>query len=175
MLDLSVDGFWNSFFAIVVALPPLVAGWVPMVNEACGPDSTLGARTYYMVRLGIVDISAWVLPLALLAAVAGVAGIRDRYVHYVVASNWGSALFAWFMLPAALLNLFLPGADDIAALVTLGLFIACLVLAWRLTNAALAKGSAVASGVFAGMLVASFLTLLALQELFGIAPPPYAQ
>ena len=28
LLDLSADGFWNSFFAIVGALPALIAGWV---------------------------------------------------------------------------------------------------------------------------------------------------
>ncbi|MER9338061.1 hypothetical protein NKJ06_29550, partial [Mesorhizobium sp. M0293] len=28
LLDLSADGFWNSFFAIVVAAPALLVGWV---------------------------------------------------------------------------------------------------------------------------------------------------
>ena len=33
LLDLSADGFWNSFFAIVVALPALIVGWVGVANE----------------------------------------------------------------------------------------------------------------------------------------------
>ena len=100
LLDLSVDGFWNSFFAILVALPVLVVGWVPMANEAYGTASTLGERVSFIVRLAMVDLSVWVLPMAALALVAGVIGVKDRFVPYVVATNWGNALFAWFMLPA---------------------------------------------------------------------------
>jgi hypothetical protein len=28
LLDLSADGFWNSFYAIVLALPAMFVGWV---------------------------------------------------------------------------------------------------------------------------------------------------
>lgn len=170
MLDLSADGFWNSFFAIVVALPPLVAGWAPIAAELTGADAGFSARLSVLVRLAIVDIGAWLLPLAALAAFAGQVGIRDRFVHYVVATNWGAALFAWFMLPAALLRLFRPDAGEFAVALSLGIFFACLVLAWRLTNAALGKGAAMASGVFTAMLLASFITLFTLQNLLGIAP-----
>jgi len=169
LLDLSVDGFWNSFFAIIVAAPVLIAGWAPMAGELAGSDASFGARSLYMLRLALVDIGAWVLPIAGLAAVAGLAGIRDRFVHYVVASNWGSAVLAWFMLPAVLLRLFAPGAADLAAAISLGIFLACLVLLWRLTNAAIDRGAGVATGVFAGMLIASILTLLALQDVLGVA------
>jgi hypothetical protein len=170
LLDLSVDGFWNSFFAIVVALPALVVTWVPIANEACGPDSTLAIRLSYMMRLGLADIGSWVLPLAALAAAAGYAGIRGRFAHYVVATNWGSALFSWFMLPASLMRLVAPGAEEFAMLLSLGIFLGCLVLSWRLTNAAIDRGPVMASGVFAGMLVASIVTLFALQDILGIAP-----
>ena len=33
LLDLSADGFWNSFFAIVIAAPALIVGWVGIANE----------------------------------------------------------------------------------------------------------------------------------------------
>lgn len=170
LLDLSVDGFWNSFFAVVVALPVLVVAWVPIANEAFGSGSTFGMRLSYMLRLAMVDIGSWVLPIAALAAVAGYAGIRDRFVHYVVATNWGGALFAWFMLPASLLRLVAPGAAEFATLLSLGIFLGCLILSWRLTDAAIDKGGAMATGVFAGMLVTSIVTLLALQDLLRLSP-----
>lgn len=170
LLDLSVDGFWNSFFAIVVALPALLVGWVPLAGELAGPEARFAGRVLLLVRLAIVDIGSWVLPLAALAAVASYAGIRDRFVHYVVASNWGSALFAWFMLPASLLRLFVPGAAEAATALSLGIFLGCLVLSWRLTDAAIDKGPAVTTGVFGGMLIASILTLFALQDILNIAP-----
>ena len=170
LLDLSVDGFWNSFFAIVVALPVLVVGWVPMANEAYGTASTLGERVSFIVRLAMVDLSVWVLPMAALALVAGVIGVKDRFVPYVVATNWGNALFAWFMLPASLLNLIFPGAADLTISLSLLIFLGTLVLSWRLTNAALNKGPMMASGVFVGTLFFAIMLLFLLQDLFGIAP-----
>ncbi|MEO3386551.1 transporter [Mesorhizobium sp. CAU 1741] len=169
LLDVSADGFWNSFFAILVAMPVLVVGWVPLANAAF-PDSTISERIGVMVRIAMVDIGAWVLPIVVLALVARHIGIRDRFVHFVVASNWGSALFAWFMLPASLLRLVFPGTDELALVLSLGIFLASLVLSWRLTNASLEKGPGVASGVFGAMLLASLLVLFALQDLLGVAP-----
>jgi hypothetical protein len=128
LLDLSLDGFWNSFFAIVVAGPALLASWAPLAAELSGAGAGFGARLSMLARLALVDVGAWVLPLAALAAAASYAGIRDRFVHYVVASNWASAIFAWM------------------------------------------KGAAVASAVFAGMLVASILTMFALQDILRVGP-----
>ncbi|MBW7947607.1 MAG: transporter [Sphingomonadaceae bacterium] len=170
LLDLSLDGFWNSFFAIVVALPPMLASWVPLAGELSGADASFGLRLSMLARLAVVDAGAWVLPLAALAAVAPYAGIRHRFVHYVVATNWGSAIFAWLTLPVSLIRLVFPGSGDLAPSLSLLVFIATLVLLWRLTDAALEKGPTVASGVFAGMLVASLLTLFALQDILGVAP-----
>lgn len=170
LLDVSVDGFWNSFFAIVWAAPAMLAGWAPLANEMAGADSGLAGRLFLVVRLAIVDIGAWVLPIAALAAIAGAIGIRDRFVHYVVASNWASVIFAWFMLPASLWRLVGGQTDELATTLALGIFLASLVLSWRLADAALGKGAAVTTGVFVGMLFASILTLFALQDLLGMGP-----
>jgi len=170
LLDLSLDGFWNSFFAIVVAGPAMLASWVPLAGDLAGADASFGLRLSMLVRLALADLGAWVLPLAALAAVAPYADIRHRFVHYVVASNWGSAIFAWMTLPVSLMRLFVPGADDLAIGLSVAVFIATLVLYWRLTDAALEKGPATATAVFAFMLVASLLTLFALQDILRIGP-----
>lgn len=169
LLDLSVDGFWNSFFAIIVALPVLVVGWVPLAKDAYGVGSSLGERLSFILRLAIIDISVWVLPLAALAIVAGFIGVKDRFVPYVVATNWGSALFAWFMLPASLLTLIFPDAADLSMTLSLLIFLGTLVLSWRLTNSALGKGPIIATGVFTGTLFFAILVLFLLQDLLGIA------
>ncbi len=63
-----------------------------------------------MLRLAMVDLGAWLLPLVALGLAARSIGIRGRYVHYVVATNWASAIVVWLMLPPSLLRLFAPGA-----------------------------------------------------------------
>lgn len=170
LLDLSADGFWNSFFAIVVAAPALIVGWVGIANEIGDPDAFAG-RLGMLIRLATVDIGSWVLPLVALALVAPRAGIGGRFVHYVVASNWASAIIAWLMLPSALLRLFLPSTSEISSLVSLFLFALSALLTWRMTNASIGKGAAVGTAVFIGMFIASLLVLFGLQALLGIDIP----
>lgn len=169
-LDLSADGFWNSFFAIVVAAPALIVGWVGLANEIGDPNAFAG-RFSVLIRLATVDIGAWVLPLVGLALVAPRAGIGGRFVHYVVASNWASAIIAWMMLPAALIRLFLPSTNEFAVLASLLLFALSMILTWRMTNVAIGRGAAVGTAVFAGMFVASLVVLFGLQALLGIGAP----
>ena len=173
LLDLSADGFWNSFFAIVVAAPAMIVGWVGTANEIGDPNAFAG-RLGMLIRLATVDLGSWLLPLVALALVASRAGIGDRFVHYVVASNWASAITAWMLLPSALIRLFLPSGNPVAELVWLALVVLSLVLTWRMTNAAIGKGAAVGSAVFAGMLVVSLAVLFGLVALLGITVPTAA-
>jgi len=173
LLDLSADGFWNSFFAIVVAAPAMIVGWVGTANEIGDPNAFAG-RLGMLVRLATVDLGSWLLPLVALALVASRAGIGDRFVHYVVASNWASAITAWMLLPSALIRLFLPSGNPVAELVWLVLVVLSLVLTWRMTNASIGKGAAVGSAVFAGMLVVSLAVLFGLVALLGITVPTAA-
>jgi hypothetical protein len=170
LLNLSADGFWNSFFAIVVAAPALIVGWVELANEIGDPNAFAG-RLGMLIRLATVDIGSWVLPLVALALVAPRAGIGGRFVHYVVASNWASAIIAWLMLPSALVRLLLSSTNEISSGVSFVLFLLSMVLTWRMTNATIGKGAAVGTAVFVGMFVASLLVLFGLQALLGINIP----
>jgi hypothetical protein len=168
-LDVSADGFWNSFFAIVVAFPALCVGWTSLAIELS--ELGVGGRFSIAFRLAIIDITSWILPLLVLGLIARTVGVADRYPHFVVASNWGSALLAWLMLPASILGLFYSGPDDVADSVSLVIFLAAMVLTWRLTNAVLAKGAAVASAIFFAVVVAGIFLIFFLQSLFGLQGP----
>ncbi|EKF41193.1 hypothetical protein NA8A_16908 [Nitratireductor indicus C115] len=165
MLDLSADGFWNSFFAIAVALPALAIGWVMAANDMV-LEGAFASRPVLLVQFILTDLGAWVLPYGLLALAMRPAGIADRFVHYVVASNWAQALFSWLMLPALLIRLLLPDAEELANGITFFLFLLTLVLAWRLTNIAIGKGAAVATAVFVSMFIASIGVLVAFEAIW---------
>ncbi|WP_292899342.1 transporter [Nitratireductor sp.] len=167
LLDLSADGFWNSFFAILVAFPPMVVGWAAISNELAGVE-IFASRFSLFTRLMMTDLATWIVPYAILALAARPAGIADRFVHYVVANNWASALFAWVTLPAMLMRLLFPEAADLANLVTFLIFLATMVLSWRLTNVAIGKGPAVATAVFAAMFAASLAVLFTFEGLLGL-------
>jgi len=167
-LDISVDGFWNSFYAVPVSLPALLINWLAFANEAEALMLLPMSRLEIVLRLALSSIGSWILPLVGLLAVAKQARIADRLIHYVVASNWASALLTWMMLPPTLLQIFFPALAEIAMFLSLVLFFLTLFLSWRVTVVALAKGAAMGTGVFFGMLVASIATLLILQSLLGI-------
>ncbi|WP_311030027.1 transporter [Mesorhizobium koreense] len=167
-LDLSVDGFWNSFFAVAIALPALIVNWVTIADSYGDLAVDFNDRFAIFIRLGIIDLAAWLLPLAGLAAVARTVRLADRYVHYVVASNWATAIVAWLMVPPAALLLILPDETDLAWFLSIAIFIASQIFVWRMTNVAIGKGATIASAVYAGMLVASIVILIALQWLLGL-------
>lgn len=172
LLDLSADGFWNSFFAILVAAPALIVGWVGLANDFAVQSAEFNDRLSTVVSLALVDISAWIVPLVVFALVARRAGVGDRFVHYVVASNWTSAIIAWLMLPAALLHMLLPDdSQGFGSLLSLALFGLSMALTWRMTNAAIGKGAAIGSAVFASLFVVSLIALLAMKSLLGISVP----
>lgn len=168
LLDISVDGFWNSFFAILVALPALLISWLSFANEAEALMLLPGSRFDILARLVISGIASWVIPLIGLGVVAPYVRIADRYVHYVVATNWATALIAWMMLPPTLLQIFFPQFDELATLLSLVIFFVTMFLSWRVTVAAIGKGPAVGTGVFFAMVVASTVILLALHSLLGV-------
>lgn len=173
LLDLSADGFWNSFFAILYAAPPMFLGWVVFERVNVLPGVEFFAdRVSVIASLALVDLAGWLLPLLGLALVARPAGIAHRFVPYVVASNWGTVILSWLMLPVTLLRVVLPEAGSLTEFLAFVLFVAIIVLDWRLTNVAIARGPAVASMVYVGMLAASFAVLLVLQGLFGLVPLP---
>ncbi len=169
LLDVSSDGFWNSFYAIVLTVPVLGVTWVTYTNEIADPGDDLAVRLGTVVLFALVDVSAWVVPIVVLALVAGPLGIGDRFVHYVVASNWGSVITAWLVLPPAVLEL--VGFDDeslVIALMYLAIFFAAMVFLWRLTNAALQKGPLMATTVFTGMVATGIFVYYLLQSQFGL-------
>lgn len=171
LLDLSADGFWNSFYAIVLALPALAMNWVPVATDTLGADATAAAKLGYVLRLAVVDLGSWVLPLLALALASSAIGVRDRFVHYVVATNWATVPMVWIMLPPSLMAIFVPQSGDFVSIIALVLFVVTMVLTWRVTNAAIGKGPAVGTGVFAGMFVASIIVMILLQSLVGIELP----
>jgi len=167
-MDLSVDGFWDSFMAIPLAAPPLLVGWIASAGDYLAKPGTDGSRLSIVAANGVVELAAWIIPLLLLGLVARAGGIADRFIPYVVSTNWASVIIAWYMLPISLLRLLTPESQDLIASLSLVFFLATMVFVWRLTNAAIGKGAAVSTAVFTAMFVVSIATVYLFAWLLGI-------
>jgi hypothetical protein len=170
-MDISVDGFWNSFFAIVVALPALLIGWLIAANDVIGmaPDEGRGQLSLLM-RLAVIDLGVWVIPIAGFVVLAKPLGLAGRVVHLVVAYNWGEALIGWLTLPVAVVFMIWSPERATADAIMIMVFLVVAALNWRLINAALDKGPALGSAVFAGIFVGSVVVLLVLESMLGVLP-----
>ena len=166
-LDLSADGFWQSFAAIFVALPPLALSWVAseMVTGGGAQDETSSFVTYG--AHAVADVLAWLLPVLILMMAARPIGYSRKIVPLVVATNWGGALLAWAVVPYWLL-LILFGAGEGTAFIGLLVTIATVTATMRLIYFALGKDFAAAVAITVMMIVASLMSYGAVMDVTGV-------
>ncbi len=142
--ELSVEGFWRSFFAFAIVAP----GYAVLVYiEHAEAPVAAGAP-----RIFAVDGIAYVLqcvayPLAMVYLCRAI-GRWDRYVGFVVALNWSVVLQMALIVPARLL-----AASGVAAGAGDTLFyfavIAVLLYQWFITVTALEVSGWTATGAVA--------------------------
>ncbi len=168
-LDLSADGFWDSFWALPLSLPPLILGWTLTADNVASATGIDASRLSIILRLAIVDLVNWLLPLVVLALAAKRIGIAKRFVPYVVASNWASVIIVWFGLPVVLLSMLSQDAQSLGAILSLCIFVISMVLFWQLTSVALEKDTSTTATVYIGVLIVSLLVVIILPAMLGVA------
>ncbi|MBA8877353.1 hypothetical protein [Phyllobacterium myrsinacearum] len=169
--DLSEDGFWQSFHAITVSLPPLILGWIVFANDMVAFQPEVGTRLSVIGRVAFVDLASWVLPLVVLLLLTARIGLGNRFGVYVITSNWGSAVTSWLAAPATVIRVLLPGSTTLATIFGLALYMFVLVLTYRLTYVALKKSHAYTAAFFAILVIGSIFLMIGLQEMLGISLP----
>ena len=166
-LDMSADGFWQSFSAILVALPPMALSWIEFEGvERQDPVGEAGAITIYGAHI-IADLLAWVLPIFVLILVARRVGYAKKVVPVIVATNWGGALLSWVFAPYWLLILMF-GPGGAMALLGVLVTIASIALTVRLIFFATGKDLMGAAAITVLMIVASLMSYGAVMDVTGV-------
>jgi hypothetical protein len=157
--DVSVDGFWRSFYAIVLILPAYVfialAERLRILTDSLPDDDFDGGA--FLVNKGLSLVLDWVTLPILLALLAGVLGIGRTYAAFIVARNWGAVLaIAPFGVIALLFLLGILGSDfaNVASLVIL-------VVVIRFNYLIARRALGVDVGFAVGLVVADFAVSLA--------------
>ena len=169
-LNTDADGFWRSFYAILIALPPMLIGWVELAARLTGGSDETALRLINTFKLATIDITVWLVPLVIIGFLSRSLGLERRFSTYVVATNWTSALFAWIYAPLSFLNLLLPDLSAVFAGIGFGLFLVTLLLSYRLTRAALQRPHSFAGPFFVSVIVGSIMLTIILQNLAGFMP-----
>jgi hypothetical protein len=169
--DLTVEGFWRSFFAIVLGAPGYLLtaiavreGMLGNTDPAAGPTGGAFLADAIVGYLGV-----WLALPLLFALVARRLGVSGTFPTFVVARNWASVIET---VPAAAVALaFLTGliGSEFAALLMAVLLIVLLRYDYLVARRSLSVGGGFALAVVAVDFLLNLLISSASDALFAAA------
>ena len=148
LLDVSIEGFWRSFQAVLWIVPfhtLIILALTHTSAEAETPVPWTGEYISLMVRFALFPLVALLLTRIL--------GLTQRYVPLVAACNWASVLQSAFLAISLLLISLLPEADR--PMLQFVCFSATLVYSWFVMRSALATTGLIAFGFVLADVVSS--------------------
>lgn len=164
--DLSVDGFWRSFGAVVLVAPSYVLAVLAERRIAIetGLSDQSGASFFVQNVLGLgIDWVALPLVLALLAQPLGIA---RHYPEFVVARNWGAVIAAVPFGAIGLLILLGLLGGELANLLMLASLFVVLRYTYLIARRALDASLGFAIGIVVFDFVLSLMIALTLDGIF---------
>lgn len=169
-LDISADGFWHSFWAIVYSLPALAVSWASYrIIYLQTTEQPASAGIGFVARLALIDLLTWVLPLVILGLLAKPLGFERHFARFVIATNWLGVVTTYALAVPSLIRLLPFGEDFLAALISIAVFVLTILLLYRVTRMAFDGEAMNAAGVTLGMIVLSIMLSGLFQNAFGVA------
>ncbi len=136
--NLTVDGFWRSFFAAVLVAPAFAILVAQKLASVPGPLD-LGWATLVQALAYALSWAAFPLAAVVLTQLLG---LSRNYVALIIALNWATVLQVGVFLAAVVVELAAPGLlDGLILLLVTG---AILFYQWFVTRAALQSTGGVA-------------------------------
>ena len=167
-LDVSADGFWNSFTAIPACLPALLVTWLAH-GALLAQEGARVTPAGLVLSLALIELAIWLMTIGLVLLAARPLGWGERAVPAVIALNWASVPIAYARaVPAALVLLL--GMGEGIAFVMLVVEVLILVAFWRVLAAALERPAVMVTGVFLGALVLGYTLADWGHRAFGLLP-----
>jgi len=161
-LDLTVRGFWRSFWVIVYTLPAQIYFW--MLDRSrfleANPEQTAGAG--FIIRSFVDELVALIASLAVIGLLARPLGMSDRFVQWVIAANWLSLPAVYFAAFVAMATALLGMPDGGAFWIMLAALIGILIISFRVYRVALNDDAMLAFGVIVIFYIVSWMTMIAL-------------
>lgn len=94
--DLSLDGFWRSFWLPLALLVVYAVAMRPTADELAAFD---GDHTVYTLVQALKFLLGWLVYFALIAGISRIFGLGDRFGIFVILYNWAQAITTAATLP----------------------------------------------------------------------------
>ena len=171
-MDVSADGFWRSFEAILAAMPAFLFAWVVEARQI-QREGVAGSTMSFIARLAALELFFWILPIIVLAIVLPPLGFGHRFSHLVIARNWLSAGLSYLFVVVPFSELVFSGGTEGNFTPWLTLIVLALMIwsALRITRAALDTTPIVALAFVVAETLLSFPLAISLYGLAGLYSP----
>lgn len=141
LFDLSLEGFWRSFAAALLAAPAYALVLLEQYAATGWPQHVPGTIAAELVAY----VCGWIaFPIAAIF-LTRILQLTQRYVPLVVAGNWSSALQIGFYTVIVVTSLVLP--REMRSVLLLTATIAVLAYQWFVIRTALGTGGGIAFGL----------------------------
>lgn len=145
-LNLTIEGFWRSFFVAVVVFP-IALGAAAGMQRVVAANEMIDAPSIGLAGQTFSYILHWLCFILLMIPVSKFLGLSSRFVVFITVWNWRHLIDAVLILPAGLLG----GAGLLSPEFALLLFMfglcAALVFGWYVAKVALQTTGGVAAAI----------------------------
>ena len=111
--NMSIEGFWRSFLAVLIVVPLYVVFLVLNLGQLSGMELPTGSATskevYVAIKLA-AHILGWLAFPVVMIPISRLMDLSQSYVPYIIVWNWSNVLVMAVILPAVLL--FPPSAQS---------------------------------------------------------------
>jgi len=98
--DLSVDGFWRSFWPVLLLTVPYTLLLEPLAEAAGAPAAGFAA----LAGQAILQLATWLGYVVLMIVFSRAFGLTGRYAAFVILYNWAQAIVMLATLPVLALT-----------------------------------------------------------------------
>lgn len=168
--EFTIAGFWLSFAAIVLLVPPFVISTLSEARLGIGlglwPEDAFPWGALFAAR-AVELVVDWVFFPVVMALLARPLGIAARYVPYMIVRNWASVVAAAiYAIPEVLFSFGVIGGDVWLA-ATLVAFLIVVYYRFQVARAALGAPIGLAAGLVAFEMLSSVVVTELLDRVIG--------
>lgn len=161
-LDLSAEGFWRSFWALLYSLPAYAFFWFAERRSYLidNPEAEAGAG--YIAKIALSDIAGIALSLCAIALLARPLNMADRFGQWVITANWLSLPVSYLTALVVILTVNLALPEGMNFLTMMILLVAVLVISYRVYKVSLGGDGMLAFGIIVITHIIALMSVLVL-------------
>ncbi len=168
--DVTADGFWRSFRAIILVAPfyavTALADRHDILSDSV-PDDAFSDTAFWFGKAVTLCLDWVTLPI-LLGVLAGFIGLRRGYPAYIVARNWATVLMIVPFAAIGLLDYFDMMSPELLFLPSVAALAVVLRMSYLIARRTLQVGVDVAIGLVALDFLVSLAIVMIVSRVFGM-------